>query len=204
MSEPQNYDVALFESAFEVTFPVEIAQRMLAKMEGLFGSEFDRVHGKTDSNLLIELLREALEGITPQQLKSGWDRIRSERWCPTIAGIRDLCLIDDDWWSAELAWVKAMNFEADQNSEITIIAKHSLDDVRQILKVEGQKAAHRAFIEIYKDNVTNAKKSNRVQVMYVNPKKTERTKQLTNDERNRSGVPCPPELLAKVRRGMPV
>ena len=68
--------------------------------------------------------------------------------------------------------------------------------MRHILNVEGQKAAHYAFNAIYQDYLARAKEKGRVQEMW---KKGGKAKSLTYDERNRKGVPCPPELAAKVK-----
>ena len=76
------------------------------------------------------------------------------------------------------------------------MAKRALDEVRHILKTEGQKAAHAAFRDIYSDYLDKAKKAGRVQVMYVPPAKPVA---IEHNEKNRKGVPCPPELAAKVK-----
>jgi len=84
------FEVQNFQQAFEITFPVEAAQQILGLMESLYGSEFERVHGKTDTDLLIENTRLVLDGITPEQLRNGIKLMRSERWCPTLPGFRFL------------------------------------------------------------------------------------------------------------------
>jgi len=197
------FEVQQYNQVFEITFPVEIAQQVLGVMESLYGSEFDRVHGKTDADVLIEKMREVLDGITPQQLQKGLELMKSEKWCPTLPGFRLLCLQDHDWWSAEIAWAKALNWDRDKNCEISRTAKRCLDEVRHILNVEGQKAAHRAFADLYLDYVSQAKKAGRVQILLP---KTDRESdeyqaklQAKNKERDRVGIPCPPELAAKIK-----
>jgi len=122
--------------------------------------------------------------------------MNSEEWCPNLPKFRSWCEQGGDWWTADMAWAKALQFENDKKSEITTLAKRSLDEVRHILNVEGQKAAHYAFNAIYQDYLARAKEKGRVQEMW---KKGGKAKALTYDERNRKGVPCPPELAAKVK-----
>lgn len=77
---------------------------------------------------------------------------------------------------------------------ITKLAKKALDEVRHILDNEGQKAAHRAFKDIYTAYLTKALEKGREQEMWVAP---EPVKQLAYTESK--GVPCPPELAAKIK-----
>lgn len=150
------FEVQQYNQVFEITFPVEIAQQVLGVMESLYGSEFDRVHGKTDADVLIEKMREVLDGITPQQLQKGLELMKSEKWCPTLPGFRLLCLQDHDWWSAEMAWAKALNFQKGDGQEITALTKRALDEVKQVISVEGQKSARKAFFDIYTDYLAKA------------------------------------------------
>ena len=62
MYEIQKYSQALEQS---VTFPIEIAQQILGVIEAVFGVDFERVHGATDAEILIETFRVVLDGLTP-------------------------------------------------------------------------------------------------------------------------------------------
>jgi len=189
------FEVQQYNQVFEITFPVEIAQQVLGVMESLYGSEFDRVHGKTDADVLIEKMREVLDGITPQQLQKGLELMKSEKWCPTLPGFRLLCLQDHDWWSAEMAWAKALNFQKGDGQEITTLTKRALDEVKQIISAEGQKSARKAFFDIYTDYLAKAKKQNRTQIMWIAPKALKQEE----DKPRKAGIPCPPELAAKIK-----
>jgi len=122
--------------------------------------------------------------------------MNSEEWCPNLPKFRSWCEQGGDWWTADQAWAKAMMFESDPLSKITKLAKRSLEEVRHILNAEGQKAAHYAFRDIYQDYLRQAKEKGRVQEMWVKPKEP---KALGFSESGRKGVPCPPELLSKVK-----
>ena len=75
-------------------------------------------------------------------------------------------------------------------------AKRAFDEVQQVLSVEGQKSAHFAFKDIYHDYLRRAKEKGRVQEMWVKTKEPKRVE----DQVRKTGIPCPPELAAKIKR----
>lgn len=189
-------NISKFQSVFNVNFPPEIADQVLARMQMLYGEAFDKKFGNVDPAQLQFTVCTVLNGLSENDLRRGLERMNSEKWCPSLPEFRSWCVHDGDWWTAEQAWAKALNFEADPSQQITTLAKRSLDEVRHILKTEGQKAAHFAFRDIYSDYLAKAKKAGRVQVMYVPPVKPVA---IEYNEKNRKGVPCPPELAAMVK-----
>lgn len=189
-------NISKFQSVFNVNFPPEIADQVLARMQMLYGEAFDKKFGNVDPAQLQFTVCTVLNGLSENDLRRGLERMNSEKWCPSLPEFRSWCVHDGDWWTAEQAWAKALNFEADPSQQITTLAKRSLDEVRHILKTEGQKAAHFAFRDIYSDYLDKAKKSGRVQVMYVPPVKPVA---IEYNEKNRKGVPCPPELAAMIK-----
>lgn len=189
-------NIQLFQDAFVVDFPAEIADQVLGRMQALYGEMFDKKYGYINPAELQFTVCTVLNGLKPAELRRGLERMNSEKWCPSLPEFRSWCVHDGDWWTAEQAWAKALNFESDPTNKITTLAKRALDEVRHILKTEGQKAAHFAFRDIYSDYLDKAKKSGRVQVMYVPPAKPVA---IEHNEKNRKGVPCPPELAAKVK-----
>lgn len=193
------FDIQKFQQAFEISFPVETAQQILGLMESLYGSEFERVHGKTDASLLVENTRMVLDGITPEQLQNGIKLMRSERWCPTLPGFRFLCLQDDDWWTAEQAWTFALNWKKDSSKPITVLAKRTLGEVSEVLNGQGQKAAYKAFVDTYEYNLKQAKAHKCTQVMWKKTEPSIEKKKAKQAERTRSGIACPPELAAKIQ-----
>lgn len=124
-------------------------------------------------------------------------RMNSEEWCPkNLPTFRNWCEQGGDWWTADMAWAKAMQFESDPLTKITTLTKRALEEVRHVLAAEGQKTAHFAFKDIYVDYMSRAKAKGMSQEMWVKPKAP---KQLDNHERNHTSVPCPPELAAKIK-----
>lgn len=201
------YDLQKYSQALEntVTFPVEIAQEILGVLESVFGSDFERVHGATDEDVLVESFRFVLDGLSPEEIQNGLKKMRSERWCPKLSDFRDLCLQDENWWTAEMAWAMALNWNKDNSKPITTLARKTLIDVSEILKTQGQKAAYKPFIETYVYNLRTEKKLKKVQMMWTKPNKdndeAKRKKYEENQaEHNRVAMPCPPELVAKINK----
>ena len=192
-------NIELFKNAFAVNFPVEVADMVLDRMSELYGAEFDKKYAGYADDELRQLACTVLNGLTPADIARGITRMNSEEWCPkNLPTFRSWCEQGGDWWTADMAWAKAMQFESDPSTPITKLAKVTLEEVRHVLNVEGQKAAHFAFKDIYQDYLRRAKEAGRVQEMWVKPKAQ---KALGFDERNRTGVPCPPELVAKIGKG---
>lgn len=187
MSNIQEYN-----ASFAVTFPIAAADQLLARMQQLYGADFNRKFGDIAPAALAQTVCVALNGITPKQLERGLDRMLSEKWCPSLPEFRNMCM--PTWWTVEQAWAKAMQFEADPQVRITVLTKVTLDEVRHILDNEGQKAAHRAFKDIYTAYLSKALEKGREQEMWVAPAPI---KQLAYTESK--GVPCPPELAAKIK-----
>ena len=159
-------NIQVFQDAFAVDFPVQIAEQVLGRIEMIYGADFQKHYGHLGDEELLNLTCTVLNGLTPVELRRGIDRMNSEKWCPKLPEFRSWCVSGGDWWDAELAWAKALQFENDNSKAITTLAKCALDEVRQIMTVQGQKAAHRSFISIYDDYLQRAKAQNKTQQMW--------------------------------------
>jgi hypothetical protein len=188
-------NIQLFEQAFAVDFPVEVAEMVLDRISGLYGTEFNKKYSGDSDAELIQRACTVLNGLTPADITRGIMRMNSEEFCPTLPRFRSWCEQGGDWWTADMAWAKAMQFEADPQTKITKLTKCALDEVRHILANEGQKAAHYAFKDIYQDYLRRAKEKGYQQEIWIKP---QAKKQLSENSNNRKGVPCPPELAAKI------
>ena len=189
-------NIQLFEQAFAVNFPVEVAEMVLNRIGDVYGAEFSKKYAGYTDEELVQLTCTVLSGLSHSDIARGVLRMNSEEWCPNLPKFRSWCEQGGDWWTADMAWAKAMQFEADPSTKITKLTKCSLEEVRHVLNVEGQKAAHFAFKDIYQDYLLRAKEAGRVQEMWEKPKAA---KTLGFDERNRKGMPCPPDLLKKMK-----
>ena len=204
MFELQQYNQALETS---VTFPIEIAQQILGVLEAVFGADFERVHGATNFDTLIETFRLVLDGLTPGQIQNGIKNMRSEKWCPTLSEFRRLCLQDDSWWTAEMAWAFSLNWKKDNTKPITTLARKSFLEVSEIFATQGQKATYKSFIDTYEFNLRQAKKMNKFQIMWIKPDRTNSDDHQNKFEQNqaeraRVGIPCPSELREQLRRAV--
>lgn len=177
----------------------ELCGLVFEMMQRRFGSEFNKKYAEYQDDELIMVAAETLAGLTPDQIKNGLDRMRSEQFCPTLPRFRALCEMGF-WMTADLAWVQALKFTDNPKTQITVITKQALDDIRHILNVEGQKAAHFAFKSVYEDYIEQAKALGQTQQIWVDPRQDEqqKRKQLAYSERNRKGSPIPEELKAQV------
>ncbi len=181
-----------FQSALQVDFPVDVADQILGRIQNLYGTQFDKHYGHLEPQELQHLACTVLTGVTPNDLKRGLERMNSEKWCPTLPEFRSWC-ISNDWWSVETAWARTLNFVADESNPITTLAKAALDEVRNILNLEGQKAAHFAFRDIYDDYLQRAKKQGRVQEMW-------KPKQALTHEPERHHKPVKVDLKTMMRK----
>jgi hypothetical protein len=188
-------NIQLFKSAFEITFPAEVANMVLDAISESFGAEFGKKYQGYSDQELQQLTCRVLNGLTPTDITRGLQRMNSEEWCPSLPKFRSMCEQGGDWWTAEMAWAKALQFDADPTVKITKLAKRALDEVRHILNIEGQKSAHFAFKDIYQDYLRRAKEKGYVQEFYSKPKES---KNLNLDDSNRHCVPCPVELVARI------
>ncbi|ENW15609.1 hypothetical protein L313_2791 [Acinetobacter haemolyticus CIP 64.3 = MTCC 9819] len=188
-------NISKFKSVFEVDFPVEVADQVLARMQKLYGDAFDKKYGEIEAIELQQTACTVLNGLSPNDLRRGLERMNAEKWCPSLPEFRSWCVHDGDWWTAEQAWAKALNFDADKTQKITTLAKQALDEVRHILKTEGQKTAHFAFRDIYNDYLDRAKKAGRVQVMWIKPQQSQTEQPQSHHKR----TPIPAELAAQLK-----
>jgi hypothetical protein len=156
-------NIQTFEQALGMSFPVHVAENVLNRISGLYGAEFVKKYEGTENEELVQLACTAWNGLTPAEIDRGIKRMNSEEFCPTLTRFRSWCEQGGDWWTADMAWAKAMQYEADPQTKITKLTKCALEEVRHVLNNEGQKAAHYAFKDIYQDYQIRAKAVGRVQ-----------------------------------------
>lgn len=156
-------NIQTFEQAFAVSFPAEAAEWVLDRISGLYGAEFSKKYAGDTNAELVQRACTVLNGLTPAEIERGLKRMNSEEFCPTLPRFRNWCEQGGDWWTADMAWAKAMQYESDPQTKITKLTKRALDEVRFVLTNEGQKAAHYAFKDIYQDYQIRAKAVGKVQ-----------------------------------------
>jgi len=129
-------NIQLFEQAFAVDFPVEVAEMVLDRISGLYGTEFSKKYSGDSDAELIQRACTVLNGLTPADITRGIMRMNSEEFCPTLPRFRNWCEQGGDWWTADMAWAKAMQFEADPQTKITKLTKCALEPKGSALRFQ--------------------------------------------------------------------
>lgn len=156
--------------------PNAMSEHILAMLQVCYGEEFQKKFANNSTpEMLIAGLNFVLDGLTAQEIQNGLNRMKTEKWCPSLPEFRSWCEAGSEWWSAELAWAKGVQFLSDESVKITTLTKCALDEVKCILDNEGQWNAHKAFIVIYEDYLARAKRAGKTQEFYVVPKKIEQS-----------------------------
>lgn len=197
-------NIQLFQNAFAVTFSPDEANQLLGHMQALYGDAFNKKYGEIDQERMISMVCQVLDGLGEADLSRGIQRMKTEKWCPSLPEFRMWCLQDHDWWTAEMAWAFALNWKKDNTKPISKLAKRTIGEVSEILNTQGQKAAYKAFIDTYEFNLRQAKLHKRTQVMWIKPNASnnEEKKQQSEQrqaERARTGIACPPDLADQIK-----
>lgn len=155
----------------------EDALRLIGKMQKLYGAKFTAQWAGVETDDLADELILALGDLSISDIRHGFARMLTEAWPPTVPQLRKWCEQGGDWLTADEAWVAALAHDASGGRSVVTIATHSaLAAVRQVMTVEGQKAAAWAFKDVYARAVSDLKKSGGVQVNYVPPAKIDKPK----------------------------
>ena len=136
---------------------LENIDRLISKMRAMYGHKFDQQWKGVNPQELSETFLECLEGLSVEELRAGLTRMKREPWPPTIPEFRQWCEQGGAWLTADEAWASALAYIADPKTQITVQAKAALTKVRYIVDNEGQKAASRAFKDIYTRKVQDDK-----------------------------------------------
>lgn len=136
---------------------LENIDRLISKMRAMYGHKFDQQWKGVNPQELSETFLECLDGLSDAELRAGAARMKSEPWPPTIPEFRQWCEQGGTWLTADEAWASALAYVADPKTQITVQAKHALNRVCHIISGEGQKAAARAFKDIYARRMSDDK-----------------------------------------------
>lgn len=163
--------------------PNAMSEHILAMLQVCYGEEFQKKFANNSTpEMLIAGLNFVLDGLTAQEIQNGLNRMKTEKWCPSLPEFRSWCEAGSEWWNAELAWAKGLQFLANDSVQITTLTKCVLDEVKCILDNEGQWNAHKAFIVIYDDYLAKAKKAGKKQRFYEVQQKLPAPEELDNRE----------------------
>lgn len=77
-------NIQVFQDAFTVSFPVDVAEMVLSRIEMIHGADFQKLYGHLSNDELTQLACTVLDGISPLELKRGIQRMNTEKWCPKL------------------------------------------------------------------------------------------------------------------------
>lgn len=158
---------------FEPSFPREWAEEILKRLQAWYGTAFDReypIGSRSQEQYLNDMVLmacEVLDGLTGDQIKTGLAKAKSAPWFPNLPKFRSLCEQGGEWFTPEEAWAKAL--VGWNGGEVTIQIRKAMDLVGRIYDNEGQKAAARAFKDIYARQVQEDQEAGRKQETYKPP-----------------------------------
>lgn len=169
------------------------AMRLISEMRACYGNRFDQQWRSVEPEVLAAKFVQVLQGLSTDQIAAGFKRMLREPWPPTIPEFRLWCEQGGTWLTAEEAWVSALAYNNDPNTAITKQAHEAYIRIRQILDQEHQRAAAKAFKDVYQRIVSDCQASGEQQTNFfavkIAPPKFE----------IKEAVPCPDHILEQMK-----
>ena len=135
---------------------------LLTAMRSLYGKKFDDQWASVTQDELHQTLKTALSDLSREQLQHGMQAMLNHPFCPTVPEFRQWCQQGGSWLTPDEAWAQALR-HVSQRDRITVQARDAFLQSRQILEVEGQRAAARPFRDVYARLVQEAQAAGQVQ-----------------------------------------
>ncbi|GAA5556965.1 hypothetical protein Asch01_01681 [Acinetobacter schindleri] len=114
-----------------VTTSVNDAKRILTTMSVCFITMFDKKYGNVHSDVLIELMNNAIEGLLPEEIDYGLKEMCKQKFMPEFGGFRTLCEEANIWKSPEDAWNEAIQYEKMSINYINTVVKKVSDSIKR-------------------------------------------------------------------------
>ena len=115
----------MFESTFPRKWAEEIISRMQRYYRAKFSAAFPMIDGQTAEEYeddLITTACEVFEGLTPDDIKRGLDRMKRSTFCPVFPEFRGWCEPQtSEWLGAHEAWAIAEKSIGFDGEELTVI-----------------------------------------------------------------------------------
>jgi hypothetical protein len=168
---------------------------LIKEMRELYGDKFEwQWQAIQPRSRLAEKFIEVLGDLPPAAIQNGIKRMHREPRVPTLPEFRMWCEQGGAWLTADEAWANALMHQEDSNTPITEQAYAALRRVTLIINNEGQKAAARAFKDIYQRIVSNCQSKGMAQSQYQPVK-------LETKQEEVKAVPIPDNILAQLKTG---
>lgn len=158
----------MFESTFPKKWAEEIISRMQRYYRAKFSATFPVAEGQTAEQYeddLIETACEVFEGLSPDDIKRGLDRMKRSTFCPIFPEFAGWCEPKtDDWLGSHEAWAIAEKSIGFDGQELTVIWTEQMAQAfsrcEELIKTgdKYQRAeAKKIFCDAYDRLVTQAK-----------------------------------------------
>lgn len=181
-------------------FAQQNAINLLAKMRGFYGKKFIDQWAKIDKSEIISAMMECLADLSAEQLKTGYDKMKSSVFCPSIPEFRSWCLSqeqDQSWLNEYEAWVSALAYESsNQTCAVSSLVAETLSEIKAVFNDLNPKSETqaKAFRSMYQRKVDDAKASGKSQEFL--PAKDLLTQP---QEPEHKPTACPAHLLAQIK-----
>ena len=176
-------------------FSRDDAIALIKEMRELYGTKFDRQWETVKPQDMLNKFIQVLGDLPAAAIQNGINRMYREPWIPTIPEFRMWCEQGGAWLTADEAWANALMYQEDSTTPITEQAYAALRRVTLIINNESQKAAARAFKDIYHRIVSNCQSKGMAQSQYK-PVELPAPKQ-----EEVKAVPIPDNILAQLKTG---
>lgn len=143
-------------------FTNKSALALISRMRGMYGKKFTDQWAGIEPDEIIFAMVDCLSGLSDDELRAGFERMKTSVFCPSIPEFRAWCEASSPYLTENEAWLQAVKFDRNNgNSEITTLAKRAYDlvcvDKKQYL--DAGKQNFFIFRDCYLRIVEEAKRS---------------------------------------------
>ena len=177
---------------FESTFPRKWAEEIISRMQRYYRAKFDSTFPISKDQTaeeyeddLITTACEVFEGLTPDDIKRGLDRMKRSTFCPVFPEFRGWCEPEsDEWLGAHEAWSIAEKSIGFDGQELTVIWTEQMaqafsrcEDLVKTGDKYQRAEAKKIFCDAYDRLVTQAKDQG-LKPIYVTSLGTDKDQQI--------------------------
>lgn len=178
-------------------FTLERARALINQMRIRFGKKFTDQWAAVGEFELEQAMVEDLSGLTDQQLRNGYNRMRQEAWPPSIPEFKIWCLQGSNWLTENEAWHQALAYEkSNQTIAISVHVQKTLKEFKAGFDEINPKSETqaKAFKDMYVRLISDAKRLGETQSFTDPVLMIEKPV-----DENRDCVPCPPDLMVQLK-----
>ena len=172
-------------------------QRLINEMRVMYGKKFTDQWASVGETELEQGFFKRLSDLTKEQIATGYKRMNSEAWPPSIPEFRNWCTQGSNWLTEHEAWLQALAYEkSNETKSISVFVKHALDQLKGAyteIRPNSETQA-KAFKDSYVRLVSEAKAQGAVQTFT-------QAKTLLDAPKNddHKAVACPDHLIKQLR-----